>query len=178
VPVSFYAGFRTACRRTCSDPRVDAADSGTVAAVGVGERWLVAAASALALVGGAAGCGSDRATFANEPPPAATITVTASIGTDRVRVSPRSFGAGPITLIVSNQSGATQRVTFETDEVAGSQGGIQRATGPVADHDTATLQADPREGTYRLGVADPGIEPAAIEVGAARPSSQGELLQP
>ena len=52
-----------------------------------------------------AGCGSDTS-YRNEPRPASPIVVTASINKDAVAVSPRRFGAGPITLIVTNQTGA------------------------------------------------------------------------
>jgi hypothetical protein len=141
-----------------------------------GGRWAGTTAAALALAA-AAGCG-DSGTFANEPRPPAPITVTAAIDKSRVRVSPERFGAGPVTVIVSNQSGKPQDVTFETDEVAGTQAGIRKSSGPVQDQGTATLQVDPREGTYRLAVKSRAIQPAAITVGKPRKSSQDELLQP
>jgi hypothetical protein len=147
---------------------------GTVAAV----RWFVVSGLVAALGVGAAGCGSADGSFANEPRPPSPITVTAAISGDRVRVSPTSFGAGPITVIVSNQSGAEQTVTFETDEIGGTEGGIRRSAGPVADQDTASFNADPREGTYRLAVGDKEIRPAAIEVGKRRASGRDQLLQP
>ena len=159
-------------------PSRGAPERGTVAAVRRGGRWLGIAAGALALAGTATGCGGDSGTFANEPRPAAPITVTAAIDHSRVRVSPERFGAGPVTVIVSNQSGSPQDITFETDEVGGTQAGIRKSAGPVADHDTATLQVDPREGTYRLAVKSRAIAPAAITVGGPRKSSQDELLQP
>jgi hypothetical protein len=124
-----------------------------------------------------AGCGGGSK-FANDPRPAAPITVTAAIDTSRIRVSPEKFGAGPITVIVSNQSGAPQDITFETDEIGGTQAGIRKSAGPVADQDTATLQVDAREGTYRLSVKSRAIKPASIAVGKPRRSSQDELLQP
>ena len=139
----------------------------------------VVAAVGLAVLGAAAdGCGSEQADYRNASRPPSPITVSAAIDQHRVRVSPKSFGAGPVTIIVSNQSGAAQRITFETDEVAGSSPGIRTSSGPVAPSDTTTLQADPREGTYRLGVGGHAIAPAAIVVGARRPSSQNQLLQP
>jgi hypothetical protein len=147
---------------------------GTVAAV----RWFVVSGLVAALGLGAAGCGSGGGSFANEPRPPSPITVTAAISGDRVRVSPTTFGAGPITVIVSNQSGAEQTVTFETDEIGGSASGIRRSAGPVSDQDTTSFNVDPRQGTYRLSVGDKGIRPAAIEVGKPRRSSQDELLQP
>jgi hypothetical protein len=148
-----------------------------VAAVRRGASRVAITAAALALAGVSAGCG-DSGTFANQPRPAAPITVTAAIDKSRVRVSPERFGAGPVTVIVSNQSGSAQDITFETDEIGGTQAGIRKSAGPVADQDTATLQVDPREGTYRLGVKSRAIKPAAITVGKARKSSQDELLQP
>ena len=67
-----------------------------------------------------AGCGEDDAAeYGNKPRPPAPINVTAAIGSDRVRVSPRAFGSGPVVIIISNQSGAPQTVTFETDEIGG-----------------------------------------------------------
>jgi hypothetical protein len=135
------------------------------------------AAGALALAGTATGCGGDSK-FANHPRPPAPITVTAAIDKGRIRADPTHFGAGPITVIVSNQSGSPQEITFETNEVGGTQGGIRKSAGPVNDKDTATLQADPREGTYRLSVKSRAIKPAAITVGKPRPSAQDQLLQP
>jgi hypothetical protein len=151
---------------------------GTVAAVLSGSRWVLVAAGAFALGGFAAGCGSDHK-FANRPRPPEPITITAAIDHHRVRVSPATFGAGGITVLVSNQSGAAQELTFETDEVAGPPDAIRKSVGPVADGDTAQLQVDPpRPGTYRLSVRDAAIRPATIKVGPRRPSSQNDLLTP
>jgi hypothetical protein len=125
------------------------------------------------------GCGSDdTAEYENKPRPPAPINVTAAIGDDRVRVSPGSFGSGPVVFIISNQSGAPQTVTFETDEIGGSNGGIQRSTREISARSTGQLKVDPPEGTYRLSASTGSIRPAPIEVGARRESAQNELLQP
>ena len=125
------------------------------------------------------GCGEDDAAeYGNEPRPPAPINVTAAIGSDRVRVSPRSFGSGPVVIIISNQSGTPQTVTFETDEIGGDSGGIQRSTPQIAARSTGQLQVDPPEGTYRLSASAGDITPAALRVGERRPSAQNELLQP
>ena len=42
----------------------------------------------------------------------------------------------------------------------------------------AMLEIDVREGDYEVSTADASIKPAAVKVGAARPSAQNELLQP
>jgi hypothetical protein len=125
------------------------------------------------------GCGEDDAAeYGNKPRPPAPINVTAAIGSDRVRVSPRAFGSGPVVIIISNQSGAPQTVTFETDEIGGDSGGIQRSTPEIAARSTGQLQVDPPEGTYRLSAGAGDITPAALRVGERRPSAQNELLQP
>ena len=124
-----------------------------------------------------AGCG-DMEDHPNEPRPPAPINVTAAIDGERVRVSPRSFGSGPVVFLISNQSGAAQRVTFETDEIGGSTGGISRSTSEIAARSTGQLKVDPPEGTYRLSASARGVAPAAVEVGARRRSAQNELLQP
>jgi hypothetical protein len=125
------------------------------------------------------GCGEDDAAeYGNKPRPPAPINVTAAIGSDRVRVSPRAFGSGPVVIIISNQSGTPQTVTFETDEIGGDSGGIQRSTPEIAARSTGQLQVDPPEGTYRLSASAGDITPAALRVGERRPSAQNELLQP
>ena len=126
-----------------------------------------------------AGCGSeDTAEFQNKPRPPAPINITAAISDDRVRVSPVSFGSGPVVFIISNQSGTAQTVTFETDELGGDTGGIQRSTREIASRSTGQLKVDPPEGTYKLSASAGDIRPAAIEVGARRESAQNDLLQP
>jgi hypothetical protein len=138
-------------------------------------RQSLALAVLLVLVG----CGSDDTDeFGNEPRPPAPINVTAAIDSDRIRVSPRSFGSGPVVFIISNQSGAPQTVSFETDEIGGETGGIQRSTREISSRSTAQLKVDPPEGTYRLSASAADIAPAAVQVGERRESAQDELLQP
>jgi hypothetical protein len=125
-----------------------------------------------------AGCGGEDDDYANDPRPPAPITVSARIGDDRVSVSPREFGAGPVTLIVSNQTEQAQELTLETDEIGGSAPGIEQNSGPINPGDTASLKADLRTGTYRVGVDGDGISGARLSVGDERESAQNELLQP
>ncbi|WP_205698948.1 hypothetical protein [Conexibacter sp. SYSU D00693] len=133
---------------------------------------------ACALVVGAtafvAGCGDDE-DYPNEARPPSPIVVTASISAERVSISPRDFGAGPIDLVVSNQSDSTQRLTLQT---AGADSGIRQQTGPINPRETATLSADLPRGEYEVAVSGDGIRPARVEVGAERASAQDQLLQP
>ena len=116
--------------------------------------------------------------YANEPRPPTPIVVSASISDGRISVSPQKFGAGPITLIVTNQTDSAQEVTLETDEIGGDSTGIQQESGPINPGDTASLKAELEQGTYRVGVSGTGIDASSLQVGDARPSAQDELLQP
>jgi hypothetical protein len=125
------------------------------------------------------GCGGDDAADrSNKPRPPAPINVTAAVDSDSVRVSPRTFGSGPVVIIISNQSGAPQTVTLETDEIGGDSGGIRRSTPEIAARSTGELKVDPPEGTYQLSASSGDITPASLVVGERRPSAQNELLQP
>jgi hypothetical protein len=135
------------------------------------------AAVMLGIAALAVGCGEED-DYENEPRPPAPIVVSASITDDRISVSPRTFGAGPITLIVTNQTQSDQEVVLETEEIGGSAPGIEQQTGPISPGDTASLKADLREGTYRVAVDGRGIAEAALDVGEPRESSQDQLLQP
>lgn len=132
---------------------------------------------ALPLAGGLAGCGEED-DYANEPRPPSPITVTASISENRISVSPRSFGAGPVTLIVANQTQRAQEITLETQEIGGSAPGIRQRSGPINPGDTASLKANLRQGTYSVTVQGGATQPASLRVGGQRPSAQDELLQP
>ena len=134
-------------------------------------RVLVVVVLALGVVS----CGAES-DYANKPRPPAPISVTAAIDKTRIRVSPATFGGGPVTFIISNQSGAEQTVTFESDGSA--NGGIRRATGKIEPRSTANLKVDAPEGTYTLSASGDNVAPATIEVGARRKSSQNDLLLP
>jgi len=136
-------------------------------------RGLAAAAIAVTVVG----CGSGK-DYANNDRPPSPINLTAAISGRSVSVSPRHFGAGPIVLIVTNQSSASQRLTLATDEPGGTQPGIQQSTGPINPQDTASLTVTLRPGDYVVKVADGGIRPAHLKVSRQRASAQNELLQP
>jgi hypothetical protein len=122
-------------------------------------------------------CGEEER-HVNHERPAASINVTAAVIGGRINVSPRRFGAGPIRLLVTNQTSAAQSITFETDEEGGAKPGLRQTTAPINPSGTATLEVDVREGDYRLSATDDKIRPASVKVGAPRPSAQNELLQP
>jgi hypothetical protein len=121
-----------------------------------------------------AGCGSGS-DYKNEPRPPAPIVVTASISKNAVSVSPKKFGAGPVTLIVTNQTGASQQLTVEINN---GQAGFKGRTGPINPRDTGQLKGDLGRGSYTVHVDGNSIRAARLVVGRERPSAQNELLQP
>ena len=130
-----------------------------------------------ALAWALAGCGSEG-DYANKPRPATPINVTAAINDDRISISPKTFGGGPVVFIVSNQSGKAQTVTVETDELGGSQPGLKQSTDPINPRGTATLKVDLREGEYAVHVKGDDVKPASVKVSEARESAQNDLLEP
>lgn len=124
---------------------------------------------------GLVACG-DSESYENAPRPPKTIVITAAVLPDKVAVSPKAFGAGPISLVIANQTDASQRITIVREINGQPQPGEQ--TGPINPHDTATLKADVEEGEYEIRVEGDGIAPAKVSVGAERESAQNELLQP
>jgi len=130
------------------------------------------ALSALPLIA----CG-DR-DYARRARPPVPVQLTGVITSGQVTVSPDSVGAGPIRLIVSNQTGASQQVTLESDGEAGAGPGVRQQTAPINPRDTASLSAEVDPGRYRVAVEGDGIEAATVQVGAQRASAQNEVLQP
>ena len=124
-----------------------------------------------------AGCGGGS-DYKNNPRPPAPLNITASVSNAGIAVSPTSFGAGPIVLIVTNQTGASQEVTFESNELGGSKPGVTQTTEPINPRGTGQLQVNVSEGRYRVRAANADIAPATITVGPERQSAQNQVLQP
>ena len=131
-----------------------------------------AAVAAAAL---AAGCGEDD--FENEPRPAVPIELTGVIQEDKLTVSPsRNIGAGPFTILISNQTDSDHTVTLEG-------GSIQERVGPVAPDDTVEIKRTLAPGSYEVRAGSARavrreIQPAMLDIGKQRRSSNNELLLP
>lgn len=143
---------------------------------------LLAAATAGLAAFGATGCGSGKS-YANNPRPPAPIVVAAAITPKSITVSPATFGAGLIQLVVTNLTTGSQQLEI----VSATQGGsgaprFRQQTGPINPQDTATLNADLRQGSYTVRAIGRGsgtaVKSAKIAVGAPRATSQNVLLQP
>jgi hypothetical protein len=124
------------------------------------------------------GCGDDS-DYTNVDRPPRPILVTAHIGANKVSVSPAMIGAGPITLVITNQTDRSQQVTLESADNPGSSSiGTKQETGPINPQDTASIDALVKSGSYRVHVRGNDIRPATVDVGSERESSQQDLLLP
>ncbi len=134
-----------------------------------GRPWagLLVATAALA------GCGS-TAPYANLPRPPQLVTITSAVAHGHVLVSPSTIGAGPVMLVVANETGASQQVTVSRPAPLA----LSVQTGPINPGGTATLQIDLRPGSYVVQADDPTVAATQILVGPSRPSSQDQLDLP
>jgi hypothetical protein len=141
-------------------------------------RRLVAAALALAGTAGVAACGSSGPRKNTDRPPT-PVTLTGAIHPRFVQISPARVGAGPVTLVISNQTRRTQTVTMETDDPAGANRvGHTVSTQPIRPRATGRLTIVTRRGSYMVHARDRTIAVAHVTVGKRRPSSQSDLLLP
>lgn len=123
-----------------------------------------------------AGCGGDD--FANDPRPAETRTLGATVAPLRVTVAPARFAAGRVTLLVSNQTATSQRVRLRSETLPAGGARLDQTTGPIAAGGTATLTAQLAAGTYSVAASSPSVQPATIVAGPARTSAEDGLLRP
>ena len=139
-----------------------------------GFRWaflLVGAASLIAV----AGCGGED-DFQNKPRPAVRVELTGVIQEDKVTISPRSVGAGPVLITIANETKDSHTVTLEGEEV-------RERVPPVKPLDTATIQVTLKQGEYEVRAGSPvavekEIAPATLKIGKPRRDSNDRLLLP
>ena len=122
-----------------------------------------------------AGCGGSKK-FDNNPRPPTPVQLTGVVTDKQVTVSPKRVGAGPVILLVSNQTNAAHTITLEG-------GGTTETVGPINPLDTAMLQSTVKPGTYTVKAGSKQatakeIQPGTLTVGQARSSSSNQLLLP
>ncbi|HEV2875548.1 MAG TPA: hypothetical protein VGW14_10390, partial [Thermoleophilaceae bacterium] len=133
----------------------------------------VATFAAVAAAALAAGCGEDD--FENEPRPPVPMELSGVIQDDRLTVSPsRNIGAGPFTILISNQTDAEHTVTLEGESVT-------EEVGPVQPDDTVEIKRTLAPGSYEVRAGSARavrreIQPAMLDIGAERENSNSELL--
>jgi hypothetical protein len=126
-----------------------------------------------ALVG--CGGGSD---FKDKPRPPVPIQLSGVITEKAVSVEPSHLGAGPVTILISNQSARSHTVTLE-----GGPHNTVEQVGPINPLDTGRIQQTLDPGTYTVtaGSAQASaneIKSATLDIGPARKSSSGTVLLP
>ncbi len=119
------------------------------------------------------GCGESQ-TFANKARPPVILNITAEITESGVLISPAKIGAGPVHLVVTNQSSKSRELTV--DSQSGVAGEKNVSSGPINPQGTAEVNVNLEEGDYRVGAS--GAQAATLTVGPSRPSAQNEVLQP
>ena len=135
-------------------------------------------AGLLAVIAGVlvlAGCGDDDE-FKNDPRPPIPVQLSGVITESELSVEPSEIGAGPIVLIVANQTEQAHSVTLE-----GPSG--REEVGPINPLDTGRIQHNLEQGSYEIRAGsdeavDREIEPATLNVGPKRPSSSDDVLLP
>jgi hypothetical protein len=120
---------------------------------------------------GLAACGGDDSARSENRPPI-PINISVVIGEQRITASPTKFGAGPITLLVTNQSRVQHSLTIDGPRV-------KQTVGPINPEDTGTLKVTVQTGEYQLTPeSQASLSPAKLTVGPERASSQNQLLTP
>ncbi|HWF35698.1 MAG TPA: hypothetical protein VG295_09995 [Solirubrobacteraceae bacterium] len=118
-------------------------------------------------------CGGSAGTFANKPRPPEPITITGQVNNARVLISPASFGAGPINLIVTNF--ASRSVSLAVRDASGRPVANLQSINPQTPGD---VKFDIAPGDYAVIASQAGIKPAELHVGKERPSAGNGVLQP
>ena len=142
-------------------------------------RTAAHAALAVAAVLALGGCGSSSADYKNEPRPPSPIVITGYIYDERVSVSPRVSAPGPISLIVTNQTGT--RAARDARERRRGRLGPRHQAGhrahQPAGHGHAEGRRQARAATRSTSAATASA-PRGSGSAPERPSAQNDLLQP
>jgi hypothetical protein len=133
---------------------------------------LLAAVLGVLVLGGCGG--GDH--FKNKPRPPATVQLSGVITDGGVSVEPRTIGAGPVILIISNQTQQAHTVTL--DGPSGSE-----EVGPINPLDAGRIQHNLDQGSYEIRAGseqatDKAIPSAKLNVGPSRPDSSNDVLLP
>jgi hypothetical protein len=123
---------------------------------------------------GLAACGDED--FKNDPRPPVAIDLTGVVQSDKVTVSPASFGAGPVAITIANQTDDPHTITL-------TGGSLDTTVGPVAPTDTTTIRRTLERGEYEVRAGSEAavpreIKPATLTVGAERKSGSEDLQLP
>jgi hypothetical protein len=140
----------------------------------IGSGALVSGvATALALL---AGCGGGK-DFADQPRPPAPIELNGVITDAGVTVSPHRVGAGPVVILVSNQTHASHTLTLDGAGIAPVR------IGPIDPEDTGSIKRTLVPGSYTVEAGSvqavtKQLRPARLLIGKPRPDSNDQVGLP
>ena len=122
-----------------------------------------------------AGCGGGSH-FKNETRPPVPVQLTGVVTDRAVQISPSRVGAGPVIIVVSNQTNGAHTLTLEGN-------GTTDTVGPVNPMGTGKLQQTLKPGSYTLKAGSQqasaqSIAPGRVTVTRQRQSSSNDLLLP
>jgi len=141
-------------------------------------RPFGALATLAALTVAAGGCGSGT-DYANADRPPAPVAISIAVAGGRIGVSPDHVGAGPVVLLIANESGSSRDVRL-TAPAGGGRACVadDASSGPINPQDAARISLGLVEGTCAVSVDDAAIPPGRLVVGPERASAQQNLLEP
>jgi hypothetical protein len=122
-----------------------------------------------------AGCGGESK-FKNDPRPPAPIQLTGVITDKGVTVSPDRVGAGPVILLISNQTQQAHTITLDG-------GSTKDTVGPINPLDTAKVQQTLEQGDYQVKAGSSKalskeLKAGKLTVGPPRKSSSDQVQLP
>jgi hypothetical protein len=140
------------------------------------KRSAVTLASAAVSVALLAGCGGGK-DFADNPRPAAPVQLNGVINKDGVQISPAHIGAGPVQILVSNQTGAPHTLELNGSKIASV------TTDPIGAGNTGQIQATLEQGVYTVKAGSAHavvkeLKPARLVIGPERADSNNQVGLP
>jgi hypothetical protein len=123
----------------------------------------------------ATGCGGGS-DFKDKPRPPAPVQLTGVITDKGVTISPNRVGAGPVILLISNESKQAHTITLDGGKTTDT-------VGPINPLDTAKLQQNLIQGSYSVKAGSSKAVPHEIKagtlnVGPPRHDSSDQVLLP
>jgi hypothetical protein len=106
------------------------------------------------------GCGGERSPAGHSSRPPAAVVAT-SITAAGVSLSPDHLSAGPVKLMITNRTDASQQLAVASSDA----GAFRQETAPINPQDMAQLRAELTPGSYTVSVRASGVKSASLAVG-------------
>ena len=122
------------------------------------------------------GCGGGK-DFADKPRPAAPVQLNGVITDTGLTLSPNKVGAGPVEILVSNQTQQSHTLELDGANIAPVH------SDPISPSDTGRIERTLNPGVYTVKAGSVHavpreIRPAQLVIGKQRPDSNGQVGLP